>query len=111
MIALVHLLASKLLLQAMLETNGQRLSLHLSDTPRGSWASSIFDLKNSQADPLLPTLLERTSQDRVDADNESQRHLHRHDAVYSLYPDQLEVGNVSSTDDINGKYRSYVMLM
>jgi hypothetical protein len=31
----------------------------MNDTPRGSWASSIFDLKQSQADVLLPKNLLR----------------------------------------------------
>ena len=62
----------------------------MNDTPRGSWASSIFDLKNSQADPLLPNLLERIPADETDSTNAAQRQQHRQDHIFSLYPPQPE---------------------
>lgn len=64
----------------------KRQSIHMNDTPRGSWASSIFDLKQSQADALLPKLLERASYDEVDRSNETQRQQNRQDSIFSLYP-------------------------
>lgn len=63
----------------------------MSETPRGSWASSIFDLKQSQADAQLPNLFDRVSQEEVDRNNEIQRQQHRQDTVFSLYPAQDEV--------------------
>ncbi|KAI0241313.1 Dedicator of cytokinesis protein 7 [Lamellibrachia satsuma] len=70
------------------EVEPERTSIHLSDTPRGSWASSIFDLKNSQADPLLPHLLERLPADQVDEVNDAERRQNRQDAIFCLYPPQ-----------------------
>ena len=64
----------------------------MNDTPRGSWASSIFDLKQSQADALLPKLFERASYDEVDRNNEIQRQQNRQDSIFSLYPLSEEVG-------------------
>jgi hypothetical protein len=63
----------------------------MSETPRGSWASSIFDLKQSQADAQLPNLFDRVSQEEVDRNNEIQRQQHRQDTVFTLYPPQDEV--------------------
>lgn len=63
----------------------------MNDTPRGSWASSIFDLKQSQADALLPKLLERVTYDEVDRNNEAQRQQNRQDSIFSLYPLAEEV--------------------
>lgn len=73
------------------EVEPERTSIHLSDTPRGSWASSIFDLKNSQADPLLPHLLERLPADQVDEVNDAERRQNRQDAIFCLYPPQPDV--------------------
>lgn len=56
---------------------GSRHSSHLSDTPRGSWASSVFDLRNSVADPLLPSLLSRIPLDTVDNNNQQSRQENR----------------------------------
>lgn len=64
----------------------------MSDTPRGSWASSIFDLRNSQSDPMLPNLLERIHPDEMDQHNLAQRHVNRQDAIFSLYPHIMPVG-------------------
>ncbi|XP_072255666.1 dedicator of cytokinesis protein 6 isoform X5 [Pyxicephalus adspersus] len=64
----------------------KRSSASMDDTPRGSWASSIFDLKNSAPDPLLTGLLERTPPEEVDRINEEQRRGNRHHHVLALYP-------------------------
>ncbi|CAM4682376.1 dedicator of cytokinesis protein 6 isoform X3 [Caretta caretta] len=64
----------------------KRRSPSLDDTPRGSWASSIFDLKNSVADPLLPTLLEHTAMEEVDRRNEELRKENRHPELLALFP-------------------------
>ena len=63
----------------------------MSETPRGSWASSIFDLKQSQADVQLPNLFDRVSQEDIDRNNEIQRQQHRQDTMFALYPTQDEV--------------------
>ncbi|XP_075527914.1 dedicator of cytokinesis isoform X1 [Dermacentor variabilis] len=60
------------------------------ETPRGSWASSVFDLRNSAADPLVPSLLERTPPEELDHRNAAQRLERRHDALFELYPLQDE---------------------
>lgn len=60
------------------------------ETPRGSWASSVFDLRNSAADPLVPSLLERTPPEELDRRNAAQRLERRHDALFDLYPHQDE---------------------
>ncbi|CAM1319326.1 DOCK6 (predicted) [Pycnogonum litorale] len=56
-----------------------------SDTPRGSWASSIFDLRNSVADDLIPSLLERAPAKDVDRQNDTRRHEDRQEAFFALY--------------------------
>uniref|UniRef100_A0A4X2KT50 Dedicator of cytokinesis 6 n=1 Tax=Vombatus ursinus TaxID=29139 RepID=A0A4X2KT50_VOMUR len=63
----------------------------LDDTPRGSWASNIFDLKNSAADSLLPSLLERTAPDEIDRRNEELRRQNRPRDLLALYPAPDEV--------------------
>ena len=70
------------------EQGNKRTSIHMNDTPRGSWASSIFDLKNSQADPLLPNLLDMVPADETDAYNDTQRQQSRQDSIFTLYPGQ-----------------------
>ncbi|KAL8164603.1 UNVERIFIED_CONTAM: Dedicator of cytokinesis protein 7 [Gekko kuhli] len=64
----------------------KRSSASLDDTPRGSWASSIFDLKNCAADSLLPSLLTRTAIEETDRRNEEQRKENRHAEILALYP-------------------------
>ncbi|XP_036596667.1 dedicator of cytokinesis protein 6 [Trichosurus vulpecula] len=61
-------------------------SASLDDTPRGSWASNIFDLKNSAADSLLPSLLEHTAPDEIDRRNEELRRQNRPRDLLALYP-------------------------
>ena len=69
----------------------KRTSIHINDTPRGSWASSIFDLKNSQADTLLPDLLDRVVTEEIDQNNTQARTQNRNADIFSLYPPQPEV--------------------
>ncbi|KAJ7316681.1 hypothetical protein JRQ81_002843, partial [Phrynocephalus forsythii] len=64
----------------------KRCSASLDDTPRGSWASSIFDLKNSAADCLLRSLLVRTAIEETDHANEELRKKNRHSEILALYP-------------------------
>lgn len=63
----------------------------MDDTPRGSWASSIFDLKNSTPDALLPSVLERTAAEDMDRRNTENRQQTRHTDLLGLYPAPDEV--------------------
>lgn len=65
--------------------------MQMSDTPRGSWASSIFDLKQSQADPLVKSLFDRIPAEDVDRNNDNQRKQNRQASIFSLYPSLDEV--------------------
>ncbi|XP_035380528.1 dedicator of cytokinesis protein 7 isoform X18 [Electrophorus electricus] len=64
----------------------KRRSMSIDDTPRGSWACSIFDLKNSQPDALLPHLLDRAPNEEIDRHNEEHRKASRHREVFALHP-------------------------
>ncbi|XP_076871001.1 dedicator of cytokinesis protein 7 isoform X28 [Brachyhypopomus gauderio] len=64
----------------------KRRSMSIDDTPRGSWACSIFDLKNSQPDALLPHLLDRAPNDEIDRHNEEHRKANRHRELFALHP-------------------------
>uniref|UniRef100_A0A7N8WMP6 Dedicator of cytokinesis 7 n=1 Tax=Mastacembelus armatus TaxID=205130 RepID=A0A7N8WMP6_9TELE len=64
----------------------QRRSMSIDDTPRGSWACSIFDLKNSLPDALLPHLLDRAPNEEIDRHNEEQRKANRHRELFALHP-------------------------
>ncbi|XP_069088638.1 dedicator of cytokinesis protein 7 isoform X8 [Pleurodeles waltl] len=64
----------------------KRRSMSIDDTPRGSWACSIFDLKNSLPDSLLPNLLDRTPNEEIDHINEEQRKSNRHKELFGLHP-------------------------
>lgn len=75
----------------LLQDYTKRHSAHINDTPRGSWASSIFDLKQSQADPILKNLFDRIPSEDVDRNNEMLRQQDRNDTIFSLYPQQDEV--------------------
>jgi len=55
------------------------------EMPRGSWASSIFDLQTSQPDELLPGLLEPTPQDELDRQNDAERNKDRVKQLFSVY--------------------------
>ena len=60
--------------------------MSIDDTPRGSWACSIFDLKNSLPDALLPNLLDRTPNEEIDHQNDDQRKSNRHKELFALHP-------------------------
>ncbi|XP_069794379.1 dedicator of cytokinesis protein 7 isoform X4 [Narcine bancroftii] len=64
----------------------KRRSVSIDDTPRGSWACSIFDLKNSLPDAVLPNLLDRSPIEEIDQLNEEQRKGNRHKELFALYP-------------------------
>uniref|UniRef100_A0A8C2NIG0 Dedicator of cytokinesis 7 n=1 Tax=Capra hircus TaxID=9925 RepID=A0A8C2NIG0_CAPHI len=64
----------------------KRRSMSIDDTPRGSWACSIFDLKNSLPDALLPNLLDRTPNEEIDRQNDEQRKSNRHKELFALHP-------------------------
>nr|XP_046156143.1 dedicator of cytokinesis protein 7 isoform X10 [Oncorhynchus gorbuscha] len=64
----------------------KRRSMSIDDTPRGSWACSIFDLKNSVPDAVLPHLLDRAPNEEIDRHNEEQRKSHRHRELFALHP-------------------------
>ncbi|XP_068192082.1 dedicator of cytokinesis protein 7 isoform X1 [Antennarius striatus] len=64
----------------------KRRSASLDEIPRGSWASSIFDLKNSSPDVLLPSVLERTALEDLDRRNTEARQQGRHSDLLGLYP-------------------------
>uniref|UniRef100_A0A8C4YTF1 Dedicator of cytokinesis 7 n=1 Tax=Gopherus evgoodei TaxID=1825980 RepID=A0A8C4YTF1_9SAUR len=64
----------------------KRRSMSIDDTPRGSWACSIFDLKNSLPDALLPNLLDRTPNEEIDHQNDDQRKSNRHKELFALHP-------------------------
>ncbi|XP_056870057.1 dedicator of cytokinesis protein 7-like isoform X1 [Takifugu flavidus] len=68
------------------QDDAKRRSVSLDETPRGSWASSIFDLKNSTPDALLPTVLERTALEDMDHRNTEARQQGRHSDLLGLYP-------------------------
>ena len=72
----------------------KRRSASLDDTPRGSWASSIFDLKNSSPDVLLPAVLERAAAEDLDRRNTEARLQGRHPDLLGLYPPPDEVGSL-----------------
>uniref|UniRef100_A0A8B9F540 Dedicator of cytokinesis 7 n=1 Tax=Amazona collaria TaxID=241587 RepID=A0A8B9F540_9PSIT len=56
------------------------------------WACSIFDLKNSLPDALLPNLLDRTPNEEIDHHNEDQRKSSRHKELFALHPAPDEGG-------------------
>uniref|UniRef100_A0A7N8X0U7 Dedicator of cytokinesis protein 7-like n=1 Tax=Mastacembelus armatus TaxID=205130 RepID=A0A7N8X0U7_9TELE len=74
------------------QDDAKRRSVSLDETPRGSWASSIFDLKNSSPDALLPSVLERTAAEDMDHHNTEARLRGRHSDLLGLYssPDEDE---------------------
>uniref|UniRef100_A0A7N6AVZ9 Dedicator of cytokinesis 7 n=1 Tax=Anabas testudineus TaxID=64144 RepID=A0A7N6AVZ9_ANATE len=54
--------------------------------PKPNWACSIFDLKNSLPDALLPHLLDRAPNEEIDRHNEDQRKANRHRELFALHP-------------------------
>lgn len=79
------------LVLCVFQDDAKRRSVSLDDTPRGSWASSIFDLKNSSPDALLPSVLERTAAEEMDRRNTDARLQGRHSDLLGLYPPPDEV--------------------
>lgn len=75
----------------VVQDDAKRRSVSLDETPRGSWASSIFDLKNSSPDVLLPSVLERTAAEDMDRCNTEARLQGRHSDLLGLYPPPDEV--------------------
>lgn len=59
---------------------------HLLATPRGSWASSIFDLQSCQPDPLLQGLLDNIPIEDIDKQNETFREKNRVPSIFSIFP-------------------------
>uniref|UniRef100_A0A4W3ICG8 Dedicator of cytokinesis 7 n=1 Tax=Callorhinchus milii TaxID=7868 RepID=A0A4W3ICG8_CALMI len=74
----------------------KRRSVSIDDTPRGSWACSIFDLKNSLPDAVLPNLLDRLPIEDIDQQNEEQRKAARHKELFALYQGPDEVSAISN---------------
>lgn len=74
-----------------LQDDAKRQSVSIDETPRGSWASSIFDLKNSAPDALLLSVLERTAAEEMDRCNTEARLHGRHSDLLGLYPPPDEV--------------------
>uniref|UniRef100_A0A3Q1J6A6 Dedicator of cytokinesis 6 n=1 Tax=Anabas testudineus TaxID=64144 RepID=A0A3Q1J6A6_ANATE len=68
------------------QDDAKRQSVSIDETPRGSWASSIFDLKNSSPDALLLSVLERTAAEDMDRRNTEARLHGRHSDLLGLYP-------------------------
>jgi len=56
-----------------------------------SWTDSVPDLKNSQSDPLIESLLKPTAPEDADATNRTERSQGRHDSIFALFPPQSEV--------------------
>lgn len=69
----------------------KRSSIHLENTPRGSWASSIFNLHNSEADDLFLHLLERIDSEEQDQMNAAVRMYKRQSDLMCLYPPPEDV--------------------
>ena len=55
------------------------------------WTVSTADLKNSQPDPLIESLLEPTAADVTDANNRTERSQNRQSSIFALFPAQSEV--------------------
>ena len=55
------------------------------------WTDSVPDLKNSQSDPLIDSLLEQTAVEVIDVANAAERSQDRHDCLFALFPPQSEV--------------------
>lgn len=81
--------------------------MSIDDTPRGSWACSIFDLKNSLPDALLPHLLDRAPNEEIDRHNEEQRMTNRHRELFALHPalDEVTYARFLILKLLNGIYQ------
>uniref|UniRef100_A0A6I8P388 Dedicator of cytokinesis 7 n=1 Tax=Ornithorhynchus anatinus TaxID=9258 RepID=A0A6I8P388_ORNAN len=74
---------------------------------RSRWACSIFDLKNSLPDALLPNLLDRTPNEEIDRQNDEQRKSSRHRELFALHPAPDEVsrrGRITEPGDVGYIY-------
>ncbi|XP_065674534.1 dedicator of cytokinesis protein 7 isoform X2 [Hydra vulgaris] len=69
----------------------------IQDTPRGSWASSIFDLQSCPPDPLLEALFDDISFEEMDRQNEIFRHKKRLDSMFSFFTQSEDVQFVTRT--------------
>uniref|UniRef100_A0AAQ4PWN5 Dedicator of cytokinesis 7 n=1 Tax=Gasterosteus aculeatus aculeatus TaxID=481459 RepID=A0AAQ4PWN5_GASAC len=82
----LHRTTAVLCVCCLLQDDLKRRSMSIDDTPRGSWACSIFDLKNSLPDALLPHLLDRAPNEEIDRHNEEHRKANRHRELFALHP-------------------------
>uniref|UniRef100_A0A7M5X2J4 Dedicator of cytokinesis protein 7 n=2 Tax=Clytia hemisphaerica TaxID=252671 RepID=A0A7M5X2J4_9CNID len=72
------------------ENDGKNNRQLLQATPRGSWASSIFDLQSCQPDPLLQGLLDNIPIEDVDKQNKVFREKNRVSSIFSIFPQNEE---------------------
>lgn len=86
--------------------------MSIDDTPRGSWACSIFDLKNSLPDALLPHLLDRAPNEEIDRHNEEQRKANRHRELFALHPalDEVEFTPLPTLEPASHRYLCIINL-
>lgn len=80
-----------MILSLLLKGESKRSSIRLNDMSRNSWASNAFDLTNSKPDQLLPSLLDPTPIDELDAANSELRLNSRHRQLFAIYQPQDEV--------------------
>lgn len=82
--------------------------MSIDDTPRGSWACSIFDLKNSLPDALLPHLLDRAPNEEIDRHNEEHRKANRHRELFALHPalDEVDFTLLPMLEPFSASYHS-----
>ena len=74
-----------------LQGESKRSSIRLNDVSRSSWASSVFDLKSSKPDELLPNLLDQIPVEEVDLTNQKKRESDRHKQLFTIYQPLDEV--------------------
>ncbi|XP_077861413.1 dedicator of cytokinesis protein 7-like [Saccoglossus kowalevskii] len=91
----------------------KRRSIHMDSTPRGSWSSSIHDLQNSEADQILPNLLEHVPPDEQDRLNEEMRRIHRQDNLFGIYQLTEEEGGIErrASADMPREYFGHRLLV
>ncbi|XP_077590257.1 dedicator of cytokinesis protein 7 isoform X1 [Stigmatopora nigra] len=84
------------------QNDTKRRSASIDETPRGSWANSIFDLRNSAPDVLLRSVLERTGAEDMDCRNTEARLQERHGDLLGLYlpPDEDEAVERCSVPEV-----------
>ncbi|XP_057299405.1 dedicator of cytokinesis protein 7-like isoform X1 [Hydractinia symbiolongicarpus] len=79
------------------DVKNSALAKGMVETPRGSWASSIFDLQSCQPDPLLESLLDNTDIEEIDSQNEVLRDKNRVPSIFSIFSPQEEEQYVTKT--------------